>query len=153
MKFFAVVFFLVVMKWTWGLVHETPSLSENVHVKIQQDMKTIISDYISENLPNSQNLTFDRFWTESLKTNKLKASFLYSFEDSNDELGAARVQVNGYAILNKTPVVEGKTETWSFDELYILDNKVEFKEGMQISMGDEPSEETPSKEDSAEKSE
>ena len=87
---------------------------------------------------NSNNLVFERFWTETVKKDKLKASFIYSFEDSNSDIGAARVQVNGYAILNKTPVEDEKSESWSFDELYILDNKVEFKEGMQISTSDIP---------------
>lgn len=136
MKFLAIVIFLAAMKWTWGLVHESSSLSEGVHVKIQQDMKSIISDYIAENLPSSQNLIFDRFWTETTRKDQLKASFIYSFEDSNVDLGAARVQVHGYAILNKAPSTNGKDENWSFDELSILDNKVEFKEALQISTSD-----------------
>ena len=54
MKFFGVLIFIIAMNWTWGLVHESSSLSEGVHVKIQTDMKTIISDYIAENLPKLQ---------------------------------------------------------------------------------------------------
>ncbi|MCB0407508.1 MAG: hypothetical protein KDD34_04830 [Bdellovibrionales bacterium] len=135
MKFFGVILFLLAMNWTWSLVHDAKSISEKVHISIQEDMKKIISDYISENLPTSHNLQFERFWTEKTKKNQVKATFVYSFEDANADVGEARVQVEGYAILNKTKDETENYETWSFDELQILDNKVEFKEALKITPG------------------
>ncbi len=143
MKFFGVLAFLIAMNWTWSLVHDARSISESVHLGIQDDMKKIIADYIAQNLPTSSGLQFERFWTENLKDNQVKATFVYSFEDANAEVGAARVQVEGYAILNKLASSNTNYETWSFDELQILDNKVEFKDPMQITPGADPETETP----------
>ena len=140
MKFFGVVLFIVAMNWTWSLVHESRGISEAVHVGIQNDMKKIIGDYIAENLPTSTNLEFHQFWTEKLKKNQVKVKFSYSFEDSTAEIGAARVNVEGYAVLNKVASADAKYETWSFDELQILDNKVEFKEPLKVSPGDDTGE-------------
>lgn len=135
MKFIGVLVFLLAMNWSWSLIHSPTSISQSVHLGIQEDVKQIISTYIQENLPNSQNLTFDRFWTEKLKEGKVKASFIYSFEDENAEVGAAKVQVEGFAVLNKTPEETKDYEVWSFDELHILDNQIEFKEPLKVSPG------------------
>lgn len=135
MKFLGVLTFLLAMNWTWSLVHDSRAVPEAIHLGIQEDMKKIISDYISQNLPTSSGLQFERFWTENIKKDQIKATFIYSFEDSNAEVGAARVQVEGYAVLNKTTAANANYETWSFDELQILDNKVEFKDPLQITPG------------------
>lgn len=128
--------FLIAMNWTWSLVHDSRGISEAVHIGIQNDMKKIIGDYITENLPTSNNLEFHQFWTEKLKKDQVKVKFSYSFEDSSAAVGAARVNVEGYAVLNKVAAAGESYETWSFDELQILDNKVEFKDPLRVSPGE-----------------
>lgn len=133
MKYLGLIVLIALMSWTWRLVNHESAISQEVHVSIQQDLKKIISDYITQNLPNSKGLRFDRFWTESLNKDKVKASFLYSFEDSTESTGPARVQIDGYAILNRDKAdSDEQKESWSFDELYILNNQVEFKEALTI---------------------
>lgn len=132
MKFIGVIAFLLLMNWSWSLIHTEARTSEQVHVGIQNDMKRIITEYIQENLPNSSNIAFDKFWTEKVGEKKIKASFIYSFEDSNDDFGAAKVEVEGSAILSRAPDESSDYETWSFDELIIQDNKIEFKDGMKV---------------------
>jgi hypothetical protein len=84
-------------------------------------------------LPNSRDLRFERFWTEAVKNNVIKATFIYSFEDESANVGAARVAIEGYALLNRKDDEADSTQVWSMDELYILNNKIEFKEDMKIS--------------------
>lgn len=132
MKFLGVIFFLVAMNWSWSLIHSEMSTSEQVHVGIQKDMKRIISEYIKENLPTSNNLKFKKFWTEKVGLKKIKAFFVYSFEDSQGGFGPARVEVEGSALLTRAPDESEEFETWSFDELTIEDNRIEFKEGLEI---------------------
>ena len=135
MKYLSTILFLAAMYWTWGLVtHERP-ISEQIHISIQDDLKRLISEYIQQNLPNSQNLRFDRFWTESLDDNKVKATFTYSFEDSNEQVGAARVQIEGYAVLNRAKETSDSIE-WSFDELVILNNHVDYQDPLKVSPTD-----------------
>lgn len=132
MKFLGVIAFLFLMNWSWSLIHSEVTTSEAVHVGIQNDMKAIISGYIKENLPGSQNMKFSRFWTEKVSEKKIKASFIYSFEDSSAEVGAAKVEIEGTAMLTRAPDEEDSIETWSLDQLHIQDNKIEFKDGIQI---------------------
>lgn len=143
MKYLGMIVLVALLAWSWRLVNHESAISQIVHVSIQQDLKKIIADYIHENLPTAKDLRFDRFWTETVSKDRVKASFLYSFEDTAESTGPARVQIDGYAILNRDAVESNdQSESWSFDELYILNNQVEFKEPLTITpaaAGDETS--------------
>ena len=141
MKYLSLLVFLFAMHWSWSLVHDPANVSENVHLGIQDDLKRVISDYIQENLPKSKNLRFERFWTENLKKNQVKASFIYSFEDNAESVGPARVEIEGYAILNRDENTDEEYDFWNFDELYILNNRIDFKEPLRVDpRGNEPDE-------------
>lgn len=134
MKYLSLLLIMLSMFLSWKWASSSRPVSEDVHAGIQQDLKRIIAEYIQQNLPSSKNLRFDRFWTESMSKNKVKATFLYSFEDSSAETGEARVQVDGYAVLNRKDKSgeDEEYDIWSFDELFILNNQVEFKQPLEI---------------------
>lgn len=131
MKYISLVLILVAMSWTWSLSRHRDALDEGVHVGIQDDMKRIITEYIQENLPTAKNLRFERMWSEQIKENQVKATFVYSFEDDTEET-AARIEIEGYALLNRDPKSDEKYDVWSFDELHILNNHVIFKDGIAV---------------------
>jgi Co/Zn/Cd efflux system component len=134
MKYLSLIVFLIALQWTWSFSHRPSNISESAHVGIQSDLKKIISDYVTENLPTSRNLRFEKFWSEQLKKNKVKASFVYSFDDEDQESGNARVVIEGYAILNRDSKVDETFDYWNLDELYILNNKIDFKDPMLIDL-------------------
>lgn len=136
MKYLSLLVFFFAMQWSWSLINDPSNVSEHIHVGIQDDLKRIISEYIQENLPNSKDLRFERFWTESLKKNQVKASFIYSFEDDSEGTGPARVQIEGYAILNRDAATSEEYDFWNFDELYILNNRIDFKEPVRVNTQD-----------------
>jgi Co/Zn/Cd efflux system component len=134
MKYLSLIVFLIALQWTWSFSHRPSNISESAHVGIQVDLKKIISDYITENLPTSRNLRFEKFWSEQLKKNVVKASFVYSFDDEDQESGNARVVIEGYAILNRDSKLDETFDYWNLDELYILNNKIDFKDPMLIDL-------------------
>lgn len=131
MKYLSVLIFIGTMYWTWGLARNQGPLTQQVHVGIQEELKHLIADYIQQNVPNSKNLQFDRFYTETLTDNKVKASFTYSFEDQNESVGETRVQIEGFAVLNRSNETPDNIE-WSFDELVILNNQVDYKDPIKV---------------------
>lgn len=140
MKYLSLGLIVLAMWWTWDLSSHRDEVSEAVHVEIQDDLKQLITDYIQKNLPQSKNLRFEKMWSEKVKENQVKASFVYSFEDENEEVGAARVEIEGYAILNRDLKPNEKEDIWTFDELNILNNHIVFKDGITVkpaSDGDE----------------
>ena len=137
MKHISLLVIFVALYWSWSIIHSTEdSVTEVVHTGIQEDLKQIITNYIEENLPSSKNIEFERMWTEKTKDTQVRASFIYSFEDESEEAGSARVQIEGYAILNRDQKPNKDYDVWSFDELYILDNHVIFKEGITVGPSD-----------------
>jgi hypothetical protein len=132
MKYLSLIALLIALSVSWSLVHRKSDLSEGIHVGIQDDLKKIITDYIQKNLPQSKNVQFERMWTERLSKDKVKASFIYSFEEENEEVGPARVNIEGYAVLNKQPAEAERANVWSFDELYILNNNLVFQRELSI---------------------
>ena len=132
MKYLSLIALLAALVSSWSLVHKKSDLSEGIHVGIQDDLKGIITDYIQKNLPQSKNVEFERMWTERIGQDKVKASFIYSFEEENEEVGPARVNIEGYAILNKQAAEPNRANVWSFDELYILNNNLVFQRELSI---------------------
>lgn len=133
MKFISLFVVVGALYWSWNMATSPRPLDQSTHLELQEDVMKMISEYVENNLPTSRGLKFDRFWTERIHDQKVKASFIYSFEDFNPELGEARVQIEGYAILNK--LIEQETsdsESWSFDELHIQNNQIDFKEALVI---------------------
>lgn len=134
MKIVSVIVLLVALIGSWRVAYSMRPIAESVHLGIQQDLKIIITDYIQKRLPEAKNIKFEKFWTETVRKNKVKAFFVYSFEDSSTENGAIRTQIEGNATLNKAAETEEEI-TWNFDELQIKDNHVEFIEPIQIKAG------------------
>jgi hypothetical protein len=134
MKVVSLFVFAVALIGSWALVHSKKMVAESVHIGIQNDLRNIITEYVQKNLPQSKNLRFEKMWTETLKKDKVAAYFVYSFEDSSQGSEPATVQVNGRAILNKVNETP-QMATWSFDELKILDNEVNFSEPLHITAG------------------
>ncbi|MCB0390716.1 MAG: hypothetical protein KDD58_05485 [Bdellovibrionales bacterium] len=137
MKYFSLIVLLIILNYTWSLTQSSDDIPEETHLSLQQDLRTIISDYIQKNLPNSKNLKFERLWTERAHANQVKATFTYSFDDPGEDIGPARVMIDGYAILNRTLDQNEEYEMWNFDELYILNNHIQFEEGEAITIGNE----------------
>lgn len=134
MKVISVLVFTAALIGSWVMVHAKKPVAESVHIGIQNDLRNIITEYVQKNLPESKNLRFEKMWTETLNKNRVKAHFVYSFEDVSETGEPALVEISGSAMLNK---VEETPEmaTWSFDQLQILDNKVQFSEPVQITAG------------------
>ena len=134
MRYICLIFVLFLMWWTCSVAHTPPLLTEDTHIGIQEDLKRVISDYISENLPNANNLIFEKFWTESLRENQVKAIFSYSFDDASQSSGTtiARVGIEGRAILNRIRQEDSDFDIWSLDELHVDNNKISFKDGLIV---------------------
>lgn len=131
MKIVSILVFFAAMIGSWFLVHASRPVPESVHLGIQSDLKTIISEYVGKQLPNSKNLQFEKFWTETVKKNRVRASFIYSFEEADENGNPVITEIEGYAFLNKLEETPEEV-TWSLDELNIQNSSVDFTEPVKI---------------------
>lgn len=134
MKIVSVLVFAAGLICSWLLVRTPAQVSETMHVGIQNDLKNIITEYVQKNLPGSKNLRFDKFWTETVKKDQVKATFVYSFEDPSAENGDTTIQIAGSAMLNKGEETADSV-TWNLNSLNIKDSHVDFQEPIQITAG------------------
>lgn len=134
MKYLSLFLLLAILKWSWTFSHHPLDVSESVHIGIQDDLKRIIEEYIQENLPSAHDLKFKRFWSEQIKEDQVKATFAYSFADQSEGSGSTQVEIEGYAILNHEKKGDEKFDYWNLDQLSILNNKIDFKEPLQINL-------------------
>src|SRR5437879_7513787 len=134
MKIVSVVVFACALISTWLLVHAATPISETMHVGIQNDLKNIIAEYVQKNLPASKNLRFEKFWTETVKKDLVKATFVYSFEDPSGDNGDTVIQIAGSAMLNKGEET-AESVTWNLNSLQIKDSHVDFQEPIHITAG------------------
>lgn len=131
MRYLSLIFVLFLMFWTWRAMEAPAVIPDNIHLDVQTDLKRVITQSILEDVPSAENIRFERFWTETLKANKMKASFSYKYDDRSGEDGA-NIGIDGYALLTKKEDNNTEFETWTVDELYFLNNRVTFKEGVTV---------------------
>ncbi len=140
------LFVIVALMWlTWSRSQNSAGLSETTHIGIQEDLKRLISEFVSEKIPSSSDLTFTKFWTEDLGQNKVKASFSYRFNEMREfpaEDGkptrapeSVIVEVSGSATLSNKPATsanDAQYDIWQIESIDVDDNKVIYKDGMTI---------------------
>jgi len=132
MKLVSLFVFALALVGSWRLIHAERLVGESVHAGIQSDVKSIIAEFVKSKLPESQELHFKKFWTETLSKDKVRASFLYSFRDeSSSDVGPGEIEVEGTAILNKIEETP-EASTWSLDELMVSGSHITFDEPLQI---------------------
>lgn len=127
MRYVSLLIFILAMGLTWRMVETPAAVPEATHVLIQEDLKRIISEKIAEDLPSAQAIQFDRFWTQNLKGDRVKASFLVSF-DLPDSKEPARHGIQGQYVLT----FDAKTGQWSGDGDFEY-TQISFKNGVVIS--------------------
>ncbi len=133
MRYVSLVLIVLFMWWTWSVAKNPATLSEDVHVGLQEDLRRVITEYIQENLEGATDVRFEKFWTETLKDNQVKATFSYSFDEpAKGEASGARIGVEGYAILNRVKEQDSPYDVWSLDELTVQNNRVIFKDGVIV---------------------
>lgn len=133
MRYLSLLVVITLMGWTWSVAKRPNVLPENTHLVIQEDLRRVITEHILEAVPSAKSLQFDKFWTETLKENQIKASFTYSFEESGTSADStARVGVSGFAILNRSKDEDSDYDVWNLDDIKFTDNSLVYKEGTII---------------------
>lgn len=120
------------MHLSWAYIHNPSALPEVTHFELQEDVKEVIGSLIAERLPHAQDLNFERFWTELVNENQIKATFAYRFNDVDPELGEVQMRISGEALLNYMPDADQGFGRWGLDEVSVTNTQVLYVEGAEI---------------------
>ena len=126
MRYLSLLVFVFAMYLSWRVVETPAAVPEATHILLQEDLKRIISEKIQEDLPSATEIEFDKFWTQNMKGDKVKASFMVSF-DLPEGANPARHGIQGQYVLS----FDSKTNQWSGDGDFEY-TQITFKNGVVI---------------------
>lgn len=115
---------------TWFLFYQKPEYPEEIHIGLQEQLKAIIRDTLSQKNPQADNLKFQKMWTQATnKKNQISAHFQYSFDDESQ----TNISIEGHAIMNRKDLESSeKYDLWSLDHVEINNTKLEFQEPITL---------------------
>jgi hypothetical protein len=125
------------MYTSWAFIETPLDIPETTHIDIQDDIKLMITDTMQKFLPQVKDFKFDRFWTQSLDKNRVKAVFEFSFENAAEVYNPARYGIKGHAFLN----FDEENEVWNVEGPFFQNDRIQFKDGMIIRPGSEDGDE------------
>ena len=129
MRYLNLILLVALMGWSWSSIHKSPSTPEWIHWNLQREIKRIITHQIATKSPYTQKIEFKKLWTESLKANKVKVFFHYSYGEAPTD--SSQTQIQGYAILYRNP--KESSPFWTLTEVQILNNHIVFQDGITLS--------------------
>lgn len=129
MRLFSVLLLLAMMTWTYCLSRDVPAVSHETHGVLVKELKSLMAEYLNENVSGIQNITFYRMYTEVVKPNQeMKAFTKYSYE-SKTETGALTKELREGEFLL---VSSDGGKTWQPKATEFRDVNLEFLEELKI---------------------
>jgi len=135
-KIISLVIFIVVMVWTWNVIHTTPAIGFETHSGIQARLADLIRHTLAEKKPQAKDLTITRLWTEAINDNKVRAVFAYKFIEPSEN-GDAEQTIEGEAVLHREPSENNSVDKWTLQSVKTTNDTVTFSEGSVITPGDD----------------
>ncbi|GIL17540.1 MAG: hypothetical protein BroJett040_12910 [Oligoflexia bacterium] len=135
MKYLSVVFFAVVLIWTWNVIHTKQGVSFETHSGIQQRLSGLIVETVQAKKPTALDIKVEKVWTELLMGNRIRAHFTYSFKDTDNQ-GTANVQITGNGLLERQEDGEPGVEKWALTQVKTTNDVIVFEDALLVSTGE-----------------
>src|SRR5574343_449643 len=98
MKILSLIVFVILLIWSWQLVHSTTPLDFETHSDIQNKMMDLIEKTIKSKKPDTKDIEIIKMWTQNAGEHKIKAQFSYKFTEPAGNENVERV-IEGEAVL------------------------------------------------------
>ncbi len=127
-KVISLAVFLILLTWTWSLIHSEATVSFETHSIIQQKLAEIIQLSVQKHRPNAKEFSLIRLWTETLSTDKISAHFTYRFAEG-ETAQISNETISGKAFLKKTTNEDQSQENWLIEKVQTSNSQIVFQEG------------------------
>lgn len=128
MKFVSLFLLMGALAWSWNGYKRDSNVSVSTHYQLQNELKSIIAQVITENVENASNLKFTKFWTEPTQTEAIRAVFEYSFDSTVEKSDSVTTSLKGVAFLK--PNSEGAS--WSLEKIEIDEESAQYQQGLLV---------------------
>ena len=65
MRHFYFILLLVLVIWSWKIIHRPPEVAEWVHLSLQEELKNVIREQVISQVPSAGQVKIHRIWTEN----------------------------------------------------------------------------------------
>ena len=115
---------------TWFVFYQKPKYPEQVHISLQEQLKSIIQEALLQKNPQARNFQFRKMWTQATnKKNQISAHFKYSFDDKEQ----TNISVEGKALMNRKPLDSSENhDLWSVDHIEVNNTILEIQEPITL---------------------
>lgn len=140
LKVIGVIVVFVLLAVTWMLVYgpKGDTVSEETLVEIQSNLQDQIFQILSKRGDQITNIQFEKFWTEQVNANTVKANFVISYDEPlSDDTG--RVIREGSMILTKLDET-AQEQVWIADAVNVNGEQITFENGLKFRSGDDDDE-------------
>lgn len=144
MKILSLVFFVILLSWTWHIVHSNSPVDFETHSDIQAKMKELIESTIKSKKPDTKSVEIVKIWTQDLGDRKIKANFSYKFIETNAQNESTERLIDGEAVLFRDISDNPSVDQWTVQSLQTKGDSISFNEGSTVNSGDPAADENPS---------
>lgn len=138
MKYLSVLAFLLLLAWTWNVIHTEPAISFETHAGIQEKLAQVIQQTIVNKKPNATGVRIQRLWTEPQGADAVQAHFIYTFQEPDANGKSITSQITGHGLLQKQTDDGSGLDRWSLKEVKTTGDSITFEDGLLVTPGDEP---------------
>lgn len=138
MKYVSVLAFLLLLAWTWNVIHTDQVISFETHAGIQEKLAQVIQQTILNKKPNATGVRIQRLWTQPEGEDKVQANFVYTFQEPDSDGKSITSQITGHGTLQKQADDGSGLDRWSLKEVKTTGDSVVFEDALLITPGDEP---------------
>lgn len=138
MKYLSILFFLVLLIWTWSIVHTESPVPFETHAGIQNKLVQIIAENIQKKKPDASEISIQKIWTEPLVNGQVKAHFTYRFKAPTSEGAMTDSEISGEGLLEHQADDGSGLDRWKLYEIKTTSDSIKFEEALVITTGDTP---------------
>lgn len=138
MKYLSLIIFVVLLAWTWNLIHREPVISFETHAGIQEKLAQLIQQTVLTKKPEATDIRIQKIWTEPQGEDKVQAHFIYSFQEPDTNGKTLTNQITADGILEKQKDDGSGLERWSLTKVQTTNDAVTFEEGLYVTPGEDP---------------
>jgi len=143
MKYLSLIIFVVLLAATWNMIHRDPSISFETHAGIQEKLAQLIQQTVLAKRPQATEIRIQKIWTEPQSEDRVKAHFIYSFEEPDSEGKKITNQITAEGFLEKQADDGSGLDRWNLSKVQTTNDAVTFEDGLFVTPGEEPATESP----------
>lgn len=148
MKIISLIVFVILLSWTWHVVHSTSPVDFETHSDIQLKMTELIENTIKTKKPEAQEIKIIKMWTQEVAEKKIKAQFLYRFVEVSADKERAERAIEGEAILVRDLSDNPTVDKWTIQSLLTKGDNINYTEGSVVTPDNQTPDENPSNSES-----